>query len=111
HNEIEDRSVITAEFYRRKRPIVLLERGVDANPGAWARLQEGFSRGVIGGSSDTAEIRADVFLSELNVLREVRNIYGQSIEIGAALRSQLQSLAQDRRAREEVITHPRDVAT
>ena len=74
--------MITAEFYRRKRPVVLLERGEDANPGAWARLQEAFSRGVIGGSSDTAEIRADVFLSELNVLREVRNLYGQSIEIG-----------------------------
>lgn len=103
--------MITAEFYRRKRPVVLLERGVDANPGAWARLQEAFSRGVIGGSPDTAEIRADVFLSELNVLREVRNLYGQSIEIGAALRRQLQSLAEDRKAREEVIAHPRDVAT
>jgi SNF2 family DNA or RNA helicase len=103
--------LITAEFYRRKRPVVLLKRGVEANPGAWARLQEAFARGIIGGSSDTAEIRADVFLSELNVLREIRNLYGQAIDIGAELRVQLQLLARDRRAREDVLAHPRDVAS
>lgn len=103
--------MISAELYRKKRPIVLLERGLDANSGAWARLQEAFSRGIIGGSPSRAEIRADVFLAELGVLREVRSLYGQKIELGAALKSQLLSLAQDRKAREEAILRPRDVAS
>jgi SNF2 family DNA or RNA helicase len=101
--------VISAEFYRRKRPVVLLERGVDANPGAWARLQEAFSRGIVGGSPNSAEIRADVFLSELNALREVRNLYGQNVELGPVLTNQLKSLAQDRKIREEVLSNPREV--
>jgi SNF2 family DNA or RNA helicase len=101
--------VITAELYRRGRPVVILERGSDANPGAWARLQEAFARGIVGGTPTRTEIRVDVFLAELNVLREVRNLYGQKVELGADLRSQLMSLAGDRKAREEAISYPRDI--
>jgi SNF2 family DNA or RNA helicase len=102
--------VIAAELYRRGRPVVILERGSDANPGAWARLQEAFARGIVGGTSTRTEIRVDVFLAELNALREVRNLYDQKVELGADLRAQLVSLAADRKAREEAISHPRDVA-
>jgi SNF2 family DNA or RNA helicase len=101
--------VITAELYRRGRPVVMLERGSDANPGAWARLQEAFARGIVGGTPTRTEIRVDVFLAELSVLREVRNLYGQKVELGADLRSQLMSLARDRKAREEAISYPRDI--
>jgi SNF2 family DNA or RNA helicase len=101
--------VIAAELYRRGRPVVMLERGSDANPGAWARLQEAFARGIVGGTPTRTEIRVDVFLAELNVLREVRNLYGQKVELGADLRSQLMSLAGDRKAREEAISYPRDI--
>jgi len=88
----------------------MLERGSDANPGAWARLQEAFARGIVGGTSTRTEIRVDVFLAELNALREVRNLYGQKVELGADLKAQLVSLAGDRKAREQAISHPRDVA-
>ena len=101
--------MIAAELYRRGRPVVVLERGSDANPGAWARLQEAFARGIVGGTPTRTEIRVDVFLAELNVLREVRNLYGQKVELGADLRSQLMSLAGDRKAREEAISYPRDI--
>jgi SNF2 family DNA or RNA helicase len=87
----------------------MLERGSDANPGAWARLQEAFARGIVGGTPTRTEIRVDVFLAELNVLREIRNLYGQKVELGADLRSQLMSLAGDRKAREEAISYPRDI--
>lgn len=102
--------MISAELYGQGRPIVLLERGSDANQGAWARLQEAFTRGIVGGTPAKTEIRADVFLSELNALREVRRLYGQKIELGPALRHQLLLLAQDRKAREEAISRPRSKA-
>ena len=102
--------MITAELYRRGRPLVIVQRMPDANPGAWARLQEAFARGIMGGTSTSTEIRADVFLAELNALREIRSLYGQEVELGSNLRSQLLSLAGDRKAREEAISHPRGVA-
>lgn len=70
--------MIFAELYRGGRPIVILERRDGSNDGAWARLQEAMSRGVIGGSAKRADIRADVFLAELSAVREVRSLFGQS---------------------------------
>jgi SNF2 family DNA or RNA helicase len=103
--------VITAELYRARRPLVLLERNGETNLGAWARLQEAFARGIVGGSPKRTEIRVDVFLAELNVVREVRSRYGEKIELGDALKAQLTSLAHDRKAREEAIARPRAIAS
>lgn len=99
--------MISAELHGNRRPVVVLERSDDANPGAWARLQEAVMRGIVGGSSTKTEIRADVFLAELNVLREVRRLYGQKVELGPALRHQMLVLAGDRKAREDAISRPR----
>ena len=103
--------MITAEFHRARRPLVLLERSGEVNFGAWARLQEAFARGVVGGSSTRTEVRVDVFLAELNVLREVRSRYGEKVQLGDSLKIQLTSLAHDRKAREEAIARPRAVAS
>ncbi|MCT9931450.1 DEAD/DEAH box helicase [Planotetraspora sp. A-T 1434] len=101
--------MIFAELYRGGRPIVILERGDDSNDGAWARLQEAMSRGVIGGSAKRADVRADVFLAELGAVREVRSLFGQILEFGPTLTEQLRSLARDRKAREIAVSDPVEV--
>lgn len=103
--------MIRAELHRARRPLVLLERTSETNLGAWARLQEAFARGIVGGSPSRTEIRVDVFLAELNVLREVRSRYGEKVELGDSLRSQLTALAYDRKAREEALNRPQAVAS
>ncbi|MFQ6397622.1 DEAD/DEAH box helicase [Nocardia sp. KC 131] len=85
---------------------MIVERRDDANDGAWARLQEALSRGIVGGSTDRTDVRADVFLAELAAVREVRDLFGQKIQLGPTLTDQLRSLAQDRKAREKVFTEP-----
>jgi SNF2 family DNA or RNA helicase len=83
--------------------MVILERNSDSNLGAWARLQEALSRGVVGGTSSRLEIRADTFLAELEAVREARDVFGERIEFGPELTAQLRSLSQDRRTREAII--------
>ncbi|WP_328708674.1 DEAD/DEAH box helicase [Microbispora hainanensis] len=102
--------MIFAELYRGGRPIVILERRDGSNDGAWARLQEAMSRGVIGGSAKRADIRADVFLAELSAVREVRSLFGQSLEFGPTLTEQLRLLARDRKAREVAVAEPAEVS-
>ncbi|WP_101789184.1 DEAD/DEAH box helicase [Nonomuraea indica] len=101
--------MIFAELYRGGRPVVVLERGGGSSDGAWARLQEAMSRGVMGGSANRAEIRADVFLAELSAVREVRSLFGQGLSFGPTLTDQLRSLARDRKSRETAISEPADV--
>lgn len=105
--------MISAELYSSgRRPIVLLERDQSANPGAWARLQETYARGVVGGSENRTEVRADVFLAELEALRSVRGMFNESIAFGPTLQAQLRALATDRRQREQALANlsPFDIA-
>lgn len=92
--------MISAELYRQDRPTVLVERSGDANPGAWAMVQEALARGVVSGSVDRTVVHADIFLAELDVLRELRTIYAEVLELGPTLTAHLKSMAADRKARE-----------
>jgi hypothetical protein len=93
--------VIKAELYVQSgRPIVVIERDANCSAGAWARLLEALGRGVIGGSPVRADVRADAFMAEIEVLREVRTLYGESVALGEVLTAQVRKLAADRRARE-----------
>lgn len=95
--------MITAELYRQGRPTVVVERWDGANAGAWARLQEALARGIESGSATRTVVHADVFLAELNVLRELKAVFGQKVEPGPELSGQLRAMAADRRTRETVI--------
>ena len=92
--------MISIELYRHDRPTVLVQRSGETNPGAWAMIQEALARGVVSGSSDQTVAHADVFLAELDVLRELRAIYAESLDLGPTLTTHLKSMAADRRARE-----------
>ncbi|AYD66816.1 DEAD/DEAH box helicase [Achromobacter sp. B7] len=94
--------MIVAELYRQGRPTVLVERTDDASLGAWARLQEALARGIESGSPTRTVVHADVFLAELAVLRELRAVFGEQVEIGPTLSDQLRAMAVDRRAREAI---------
>ena len=99
--------MIKAELYARSgRPIVVLERSSDSNRGAWARLLEAFGRGIVDGSPSRADVRADVFLAEIEALREIRTLYSERTELGPTLEAQVRKLATDRRAREASATQP-----
>lgn len=89
----------------------MLEQREGVNTGAWARLQEALSRGVVGGSLQRLDVRADVFLAELGAVREVRSLFGQAFEFGPTLKEQLRSLAQDRKARDLAISSPPGLST
>lgn len=89
--------MITAELYRQGRPTVIVERGEDTNSGAWARLQEALARGIESGSQNQTVVHADVFLAELNVLRELKTVFGERFEPGPTLSDQLRSMALDRK--------------
>lgn len=94
--------MIKAELYRQDRPTVIVERDNSTNPGAWARLQEALARGIESGSPSRTVVHADVFLAELNVMRELRSIFGERIILGPNLTEHLKSMASDRSARESV---------
>ncbi|MFF0637969.1 DEAD/DEAH box helicase [Nocardia sp. NPDC004151] len=96
--------MIVAELRPGGRPTVVIERRDDTKPGAWARLQEALSRGVVGGTVMRTEVRADVFFSELKAVQEVRSMFGEPLELGPALTDQLRLLASDRRAREVAVS-------
>lgn len=95
--------MIRAELYRQGRPTVVVERDGDVNPGAWARLQEALARGIESGSPTRTVVHADVLLAELGVLRELRAVFGEGVEIGPTLAELLRGMASDRRAREAVV--------
>ncbi|WP_428414971.1 DEAD/DEAH box helicase [Pararhizobium sp.] len=67
-------------------------------------MQEALSRGVVSGSSGETIVHADVFLAELEVLREIRSVFSESLEIGENLKAHLQSMAKDRHEREAIIS-------
>ncbi|MFI9403663.1 DEAD/DEAH box helicase [Nocardia sp. NPDC052316] len=102
--------MIVAELIQGKRPIVALEKGEDAKPGAWARLQEALSRGIVGGTTETAQVRADVFFAELKALQEVRMLYGTKFDFGPILTEQLRTLSRDRRDRRAALSQPPQVS-
>jgi SNF2 family DNA or RNA helicase len=52
------------------------------------------------------EVRADVLLSELEVLREIKRLYSTELRLGDTLKIRLQAMAEDRRARESAIALP-----
>lgn len=92
--------MIAAELYDRGRPLVVIEGHAPVDAGAWARLQAAMERGVVGGASNRLDVRVDVFLAELAVVRDVRTMFREPIELGPRLEAQLRSLASDRKARE-----------
>ncbi|MER6116323.1 DEAD/DEAH box helicase [Streptomyces sp. NPDC001743] len=98
--------MIHAELYQEPRPVVVLEKRSGASLGAWASVQEALARGVVGGSSDRTEVRVDVFLAELNVVGAVRRRYGQKVDLGPALREQIQALAADQKQRQAALDAP-----
>ena len=95
--------MISIELYRQDRPTVLVQRSGETNPGAWAMIQEALARGVVSGSIDQTVVHADVFLAELDVLRELRAIYAEGLDLGPTLTAHLKSMAADRRARETAV--------
>jgi SNF2 family DNA or RNA helicase len=94
--------MISAELYRQGRPTIIIERTDDTSVGAWARLQEALARGVLSGSRNQTVVHADVFFAELDVLRELRNIFSEPLDLGPTLTSHLRSMGDDKRAREAV---------
>lgn len=95
--------MIAAELYDRGRPLVVIERLDDVDAGAWARLQIAMERGVVGGSPSRLDVRVDVFLAELSVVRDIRNIFHQEVSLGPRLEVQLRAMASDRKARERAL--------
>jgi SNF2 family DNA or RNA helicase len=95
--------MISAELYRQGRPRVIVQRGDGVNSGAWARLQEALSRGIESGSPNRTVVHADVFMAELEVLRELRSVFGERVEPGPTLTEHLRSMAADRKSREQVV--------
>lgn len=96
--------MISIELYPKDRPTVLVQRSGETNPGAWAMIQEALARGVVSGSADQTVVHADIFLAELEVLRELRAIYPESLDLGPTLTAHLRSMAADRRAREIAVS-------
>lgn len=92
--------MISVELAEADRPTIVIVRDSSTNGGAWAHLQSLLSRGIVGGSRDSIEVRAEVFMSELPGVREVRSFFGEELAIQPRLASQLRSLAADRRARQ-----------
>ncbi|MGV9334805.1 DEAD/DEAH box helicase [Nocardia sp. NPDC003726] len=96
--------MIVAELHPGGRPKVVIERRPDTKPGAWARLQEALSRGIVGGTPTRTNVRADVFFAELKAVHEVRSLFGETLQLGPVLTDQLRLLARDRRERETAVT-------
>jgi SNF2 family DNA or RNA helicase len=95
--------LLKAELFPTGRPYVQISRLSSESAGAWARLQEACARGIIGGSPTEIVIRADVFMAELDAVRDVRRIFGTKIDLGPNLSSQIQELIGDRKAREAAV--------
>lgn len=101
--------MIRFELYQRSRPVVIANGGPDTSRGAWARLQEAFARGIVGGSENRIDVRVDVFFAELAAVQEARRLFDESVELGPTLKEQLQLLKEDRLGREQAVpTTPAD---
>jgi SNF2 family DNA or RNA helicase len=100
--------VIKIELQSGGRPYVTLQSSSTTNAGAWSRLQEAMQRGVVGGNESRIDIRVDVFLAELSVVREVVRVYGQRVEFGDVIKAQIKLLFFDRQARESYLKSTSD---
>lgn len=98
--------MIQLELYEAERPIAVIQKDGEGDVGGWARLQECLARGVVGGGQNRIEVRADVLLAELEVLREIRRLYSTEIVLGSGLQTRLRSMAEDRRNRETAVSVP-----
>lgn len=96
--------MIFVELGGRPRPTVVLTKEPGSTSGGWAHLQSLMSRGIAGGSADSLEVRAEVFLAELPGVREVRSFFGEQLNFGPLISAQLVSLASDRKARENAVS-------
>ena len=103
--------MINIELYQRGRPLVVLDLRSDTDAGAWARLQEAYARGIIGGSATRLEVRADVFFAELAAIREVRSNFRTDVDLGPTLTKRLEALRDDRRQLESIPTRPEQMNT
>lgn len=92
--------MIEVELYEADRPTAIIQRHGTADIGAWSRLQERLSRGSVGGGPNRMEIRGDVLLAELEVLREIRNLFAVDLHLGENLKARLRAMAAERRERE-----------
>jgi SNF2 family DNA or RNA helicase len=63
-------------------------------------------RGVLGGDGHRIDVRVDVFLAEMGVVRDVIRKFGQRVEFGDAIKAQIKALSQDRVAREVFVQSP-----
>lgn len=102
--------MIRFELYQRGRPLVVIDSLPGANAGAWARLQEAFSRGIVGGSAKRMDVRVDVFFAELPVVQEIRRQFGQAVELGPTLSEQLKGFREERRQLHDAETSTADPA-
>lgn len=103
--------MISVELGSRSRPTVMMTREPGPPTGAWAHLQSLMSRGIAGGTVESLEVRAEVFLAELPGVREVRSFFGEQLAFGPRITMQLSGLAADRKARENAINGSNDVST
>jgi len=95
--------LIKLELYDRDRPVILIERDENCDGGAWARMQEAFARGILGGNPHRLEVKADVVFSELETVREIRRTFGTDVSLGANLSARLKRMSEERAQREESI--------
>lgn len=95
--------MISIELLDRARPTVELRRQVESSLGTWSYLQVRLARGIQGGDSQVIEVRSEVFLAELEGLREAKAIFGEAFSYGPRIREQLTRLANDRKLRESAV--------
>ena len=93
--------MIRAELYVKSgRPLVVIDKLDGCNTGSWARILEVLNRGIVDGSARRADVRADVFLAEIAVFREVRTLFHEQVVFGSTLSDQVRKLVSDRHTRE-----------
>jgi SNF2 family DNA or RNA helicase len=74
--------------------------GTDA--GAWSRIRGSVQRGITGGNETTMSVSLDVFVSELQVLREVRTQFNAKLTFDNDVRQILNKMGNERLSRENV---------
>lgn len=95
--------MINLELYDSQPPTIVIDRDPGSDIGAWSRISEGFARGISGGHQNRILVSAEVFLSELEVLREVQRRFATDLVYGANLRARLQGMAKDRTERQNAL--------
>ena len=106
YQRAEGERLINVELYEADRPTAVIQRDGAGDIGAWARLQERLSRGSVGGGPNRMDVRGDVLLSELQVLREIRSLFTVDLRLGENLQARLRAMAADRREREALVSAP-----